>query len=191
MRIFGLDLSLASTGYCLLDEEYVVWHGTVSGGDLRETKRLEFFDGWIRAELRDKRFDAVGIEGYSYASRFTHAHALGELGGVMRLAIHQARIPMHVVPPASWKKALCGKGNLDKRNCSVEIQKRYGVSFASEDTLDAWAVAMYVRRQLLGLNEPAKVSARKRLPLIPATEARALDEKSASASRRSARAASA
>jgi len=154
MRILGLDLSLTSTGYVLLDEDQAVWYGSVAGGALREVERLAHFDRWIRAELRDKRFSHVGIEGYSFASQFSHAHSLGELGGVIKLAIHQARIPITIVPPATWKKALCGKGNLDKRNASVEIQKRYGVSFASEDTLDAWAVAMTVRRQLLGLDKP-------------------------------------
>ena len=169
MRVLGLDLSLSSTGYVLLDDEQAVWYGSVAGGALRDVDRLEHFDRWIRSELRDKRFSHVGIEGYAYAAVHTHAHALGELGGVIKLAVQQARIPLTIVPPATWKKALCGKGNLDKRNASVEIHKRYGVSFASEDTLDAWAVAMYVRRQLLGLNAPAQISTRKRPPKEPAT----------------------
>jgi Holliday junction resolvasome RuvABC endonuclease subunit len=190
VRILGLDLSLTSTGYVLLDDDHAVWYGSVSGGNLRDVDRLEFFNRWIRAELRDKRFGHVGIEGYSFASQF-RGPQLGELGGVIKLAIHQARIAMTIVPPATWKKALCGKGNLDKRNASVEIQKRYGVSFATEDTLDAWAVAMFVRRQLLGLDSPEPKDPRRRLakdlPLIPAMEAAALDEKSASPARRSVR----
>jgi len=169
MRILGLDLSLASTGYALLDDEDVVWYGSVAGGVLRDVERLQHFDRWIRAELRDKRFAHVGIEGYSFASKFSHAHSLGELGGVIKLAVHQFQIPMTVVPPATWKKALCGNGRLVKDQVRLELFKRYGVEFHSQDTVDAWAVAMYVRRQLLGLNSPAKVSSRKRPPKEPAT----------------------
>jgi len=177
MRILGLDLSLSSTGYVLLDEDLVVWSGSVAGGQLRDVERLQHFDRWIRGELRDRRFNHVGIEGYSFASQF-RGPALGELGGVMKLAIHQHRIPMTIVPPSTWKKALCGKGNLDKRNASVEIQRRYGVAFANEDTLDAWAVAMYVRRQLLGLDKPEPKSRRrsKDLPLLNPAKEQALGE---------------
>jgi Holliday junction resolvasome RuvABC endonuclease subunit len=176
MRILGLDLSLRSTGYCLLDDDWVVWHGVV-GSDHAGVERLAMFDNWIRLTLgiahlgriAVSRFsdpinlDHVAIEGYSFASQF-RGPELGELGGVIKLAIHQARIPMTIVPPSTWKKTLCGKGNVDKRQASVEISKRYAVEFAKEDTLDAWAVAMCLRRQLLGLDKPEPKS-RKRAAL--------------------------
>ncbi len=186
MRILGLDLSLTSTGYVLLDEDQVIWFGSVGGGTLRGEARLAVFDSWILTAIAERfqplsgesvgmaPLDHVAIEGYSFASQF-RGPQLGELGGVMKLAIHQAGIPMTIIPPATWKKTLCGKGNLDKRNASVEISRRYSVSFASEDTLDAWAVAMCLRRQLLGLDKPEpktrtrKVSARNQLS-IPALE---------------------
>src|SRR5579859_2567437 len=169
MRILGLDLSLVSTGYVLLGETgNVVWHGSVGSSRLREVERLAYFDEWLREYVHLKPgsiygwpVDAVGIEGYSYAS-VSHHHAIGELGGVIKLAIHQAGIPITVIPPSTWKKVLCGKGNLDKRNAAVEISKRYQVDFASEDTLDAWAVAMCLRRQLLGLDKPEPKPRRRR-----------------------------
>jgi hypothetical protein len=181
MRVLGLDLSLTSTGYVLLDEDQVIWFGSVAPKS-RDVDRLAEFDEWVRmravAMFSSQRGELpsafeygaplaavndwhVGIEGYSFASQF-RGPQLGELGGVVKLAIHQAGIPITVIPPATWKKALCGKGNLDKRNASVEISRRYNVNFASEDTLDAWAVAMCRRRQLLGLDKPEpKVRKRK------------------------------
>lgn len=195
MRILGLDLSLRSTGYVVLDEDEVVWHGGVGSRDLREVERLAMFDTWIRETLSSKNaiywtqhpapdaprpaytpIDHVAIEGYSYASA-NMLPALGELGGVIKLAVHQAGIPIHVIAPGTWKKVLCGNGQLKKDQVRLEIYKRYAVEFASQDTTDAWAVAMCRRRQLLGLDKPEpktrsrKVSARNQPQLnIPATE---------------------
>lgn len=167
MRILGLDLSLRSTGYVLLDEEDVTWYGVVGSETLREAERLQMFNQWIREQLRDRRFDHVALEGYSYGSKQTNLPQTGELGGVMKLAIFQARIPLHVIAPGTWKKVLCGNGSLDKKNAAVEIFKRYGVEYRSQDVLDAWAVAMCLRRQLLGLDKPEpKTRKRKPLPLL-------------------------
>lgn len=174
MRVLGLDLSLRSTGYVLLDEDQVVWHGVVGSETLRETERLQMFDDWIRNTIvetqslgmgRKPAFDHVGIEGYSYGSPQgkTHAFAIGELGGVVKLAIHQAGIPIHVIASGTWKKVLCGNGSLDKKNAAVEIYKRYGVEYRSQDTLDAWAVAMCLRRQLLGLDKPEPKSRKRKV----------------------------
>lgn len=177
MRILGLDLSLVSTGYVLLEDVEppmdelltgVLWHGAVGSKDLRDVERLQMFDTWIRKTIRENRFEHAAIEGYSFAS----ANGLpfqGELGGVIKLALHQARIPTAVIPPSTWKKVLCGKGNLKKDQVRLELWKRYGIEFASQDTLDAWAVATCLRRQLLGLDKPEpKVRKRKAVPLLEA-----------------------
>jgi Holliday junction resolvasome RuvABC endonuclease subunit len=216
MRILGLDLSLTSTGYCLLDEDSVavfaagaydvplamiaadrmrvVWHGSVGSSTLRDVERLRMFDEWIRGFINDNplsaRLEHVAIEGYSYGSPAgqTRAFGLGELGGVIKLAIHQAGIPMHIIAANTWKKVLCGKGGLKKDLVRLELFKRYGVEFASQDTLDAWAVAMCLRRQLLGLDKPEPKSRKKRavssgksdtLSLIPAMEAVHADDQNA------------
>ena len=169
-----MDLSLTSTGYVLLDDqviEDVVWHGCVGSKELRDVERLQMFDTWIRDAMRPRIVDRVAIEGYSYGSPAGHTRAfgLGELGGVIKLAIHQAGIPLHIIAANTWKKVLCGKGGLKKDQVRLELFKRFGVEFTSQDTLDAWAVAACLRRQLLGLDKPApKVQKRKALPLLEA-----------------------
>jgi len=195
MRILGLDLSLRSTGYVLLDDqvlEDVVMHGRVDASELDGVERLSAFDNWIRevifgpvpriegpppkqsraaARAHPRRVDVVAIEGYSYGSPQAHTRAfgIGELGGVIKLAIHQAGIPMHIIAANTWKMQLCGKGGLAKDLCRLEIFKRYGVEFPSQDTLDAWAVATCLRRQLAGLDKPApKVKKQKAAPLLEA-----------------------
>jgi Holliday junction resolvasome RuvABC endonuclease subunit len=174
VRILGLDLSLQSTGYVLLEEDQVEWYGSIGSKELRDVERLEMFDEWIRGALHHSgnpfqapTVEHVGIEGYSYGSHKSNLPALGELGGVMKLAVHKADVPIHVIAPGTWKKVLCGNGSLDKKNSAVELYKRYGVEYRSQDTLDAWAVAMCLRRQLLGLDKPERKSRkRKALPLL-------------------------
>ena len=181
MRILGLDLSLTSTGYVLLEGDLVVWHGVVGSSTLRDPERLQMFNTWIRRTIIENRLEQVAIEGYSYGSSQAHTRAfsIGELGGVIKLAIHQARLPLHVIAPGTWKKVLCGNGSLSKKNAAVELYKRYGIEYSSQDTLDAWAVAMCRRRQELGLDKPGP-KVRKRplsgrnqasLPIDPAMEA--------------------
>ena len=179
MRILGLDLSLVSTGYVLLDDqvlEDVVWHGSVGSKTLHDVERLEMFDHWIREALHyqarpfgNATVDHVAIEGYSFGSPFG-ATALGELGGVIKLAIHQVGIPLHVIPPSTWKKQLCGKGNIHKDLIRIELFKRFGVEFASQDTLDAWAVAISFRRKLLGLDQPQPKVRKRRSGALPLLE---------------------
>lgn len=169
-----MDLSLRSTGYVLLDDqvlEDVVWSGRVDGSDVDGVDRLRAFNAWIRETLLEKKPEYVALEGYSYGSPQAHTRAfgIGELGGVVKLAIHQAGIPIHIIAANTWKMQLCGKGGLAKDLCRLEIFKRYAVEFPSQDTLDAWAVAMTLRRQLLGLDKPApKVKKSKAAPLLEA-----------------------
>ena len=188
MRILGLDLSLTSTGYCLLDDERSEWFGSVSPAT-RDAERLAAFHDWLTLALAKRELDAVAIEGYSFGSPqgATRAFAIGELGGVVKLAVWRSQLTMRVIPPATWKKQLLGRGNLPKDMVRVEAFKRYGVEFASQDTLDAWAVAMCCRRQLLGLSEPAKVSHRKSAHVPPQQEAH--DETRKTSARRAAGAA--
>jgi Holliday junction resolvasome RuvABC endonuclease subunit len=164
MRILGLDLSLRSTGYVLLDEDHVAWFGTVGSDTLREVERLAMFDVWIRKAIEEHKLGMAyaAIEGYSYGSPL-RATALGELGGVIKLALFDHGIDTRVVAPGTWKKVLCGNGSLDKNNAAIELYKRHGVEFHSQDVLDAWAVAMCLRRQLLGLDKP-EPKVRKRKP---------------------------
>jgi Holliday junction resolvasome RuvABC endonuclease subunit len=186
VRILGLDLSLTSTGYCLIDTDLVaepwvgqqfvtaaIWHGAVGFPQLREAERLAKFDEWITTTLRRRGdasgehyvriwpIDEVAIEGYSFGS-ISHHHSIGELGGVIKTRIFQHGVPMTVIPPATWRKVLTGKGNTAKQDVPLELFKRYGVEFPRIDTLEAWAVAMCRLRQIAGLDKPEPKASKRR-----------------------------
>ncbi len=137
MRVLALDLSLQATGVALPTGELL----TVKPGLRRGPERL----GWVRDWVHDHlaRVDLCVLEGYSYNSANSHAHALGELGGVVRCLLYQKDIDQVEVPPACLKKYATGKGNAGKDQVLVAALKRLGVEPADNNQADAaWLRAM-------------------------------------------------
>lgn len=149
-RVVGLDLSLTATGIA-----YPFDGGTfcaVIFTKLRGCERLAYIrDEVMRpcapVEVTDPGWRMVAplvvIEGYSFSSRNSHSHALGELGGVVRLALHEAGIAYVDVPPSSLKKYATGKGNANKGEMLAAAIRRLDYQGASDNEADAlWLQAM-------------------------------------------------
>lgn len=130
MRILGLDLSLTATG---IDD------GTSDPTCFKPTTRgmPRLFDILDHVNQYARQADLVVIEGYSYGSHSSHAHELGELGGVIRFDLHQARIPYVDIPPALLKKFATGKGNAGKDQM-VATAAREGCVADNNNAIDAW-----------------------------------------------------
>lgn len=102
----------------------------------------------LRDEIRDAvaAADVVIIEGYSFGSprgAANRAHQLGELGGMIRLMLHDLGIPYVDVPPANLKQFACGKGNASKDDVFAAAIRRLGYPGSSKDEADAlWLYAM-------------------------------------------------
>lgn len=130
MHLSTLDLSLTSTGVVRADGTY----GTIR---LR-TKGMRRLAELRRLVLEAVRgCDLVAIEGYSYGARGRAVVSLGELGGVVRLALWDAGIPYLEVPPTVVKKYATGKGNASKEAVLVEAVRRLGYPGSSTDEADA------------------------------------------------------
>lgn len=133
--IVGLDLSLTSTGY--------------SCGDMRRTittknkgpARLHDISTELASLLVEIDTPAVMIEGYSFASRNSQAHAIGELGGVVRLVLWNLRIPYVEIPPTCRAKFATGKGNAGKGEVMSSVSARTGIVWSgagADDICDAF-----------------------------------------------------
>ena len=137
MNVVGLDLSLTATGIATNGGTEVL------STKLRGCERL--------ADLRDevvgrcRRCGYIGqadanlvvVEGYSFNSRNSQSHALGELGGVVRLALHEAGIPYVDVPPAVLKKYATGRGNAGKAEVLAAAIRRLGYDGHDDNEADA------------------------------------------------------
>jgi crossover junction endodeoxyribonuclease RuvC len=134
--VVGLDLSLTSTGFAVV---------TAIGRNAETIKRPQYKGVARLRSIRDaitNRVDGVlprlvVIEGYSFGSRASHAHSLGELGGVVRVALEELGVRWVDLPPSTLKKYATGRGNADKGLMLAEAVRRLGYAGSSNDEADA------------------------------------------------------
>jgi crossover junction endodeoxyribonuclease RuvC len=126
MSVVGLDLSLTSTG--VADGNGTRRFCPKSRG----IERLHDFYTWAAAV----RADLVMMEGYSYGSR-GKVFDIGEMGGVVKLALSMRGVPFIIVPPSTLKKYATGKGNAGKDEV-LSAAIRAGFAGSNNDEADAW-----------------------------------------------------
>jgi crossover junction endodeoxyribonuclease RuvC len=130
--VIGVDLSLTGTGIARFDGEPAL----LSPGKRRGMERLAWVRDGVLAFASATPDTIVAVEGYSYGSH-SAAYDLGELGGVVRLALYEAGIVYVDVPPAVAKGYATGKGNANKNEMLVAAAKRLGYEGTSNDEADA------------------------------------------------------
>lgn len=137
MNIAAFDLSLTATGfaYTHTDPDLAIATETIRSKQ-SGTARLDDLEQQLVGPM--PAIDLVVIEGYSYGSRASQAHSLGELGGVVRLGLWRRGIPVSVVSPAARSKYATGKGNASKDAVIAAISARTGIAFRNSDECDAW-----------------------------------------------------
>lgn len=131
----GLDLSLTSTGISVDGFTSVI---TVNS---KGPERLSAISKKILDLVTAHRADIAIIEGYSFASRNSQAHSIGELGGAVRLRLWENNIPFVEIPPTSRAKFATGRGNAAKTEVMSAVSARTGIAWSgkgADDMCDAW-----------------------------------------------------
>lgn len=169
-RIVAIDPSINGTA-AFDGEEYL--HVTNPGSTSRPLERLSIIveaviDQFIGFDqYGDLNVDAVWIEDYAF-SRATHAHAKGELGGVLRWEIaRENHIPVVLVKPNSRAMFATGKGNAPKPAVVSAVSARTGIVFPTDDHCDAFVI-WCMAREANGFEHPMGV--------LPKTHLRALEK---------------
>jgi crossover junction endodeoxyribonuclease RuvC len=145
MKIMGLDLSLTSTGTSIDGVTSIIMTPT------KGTERLILISSKLREVVRENKVKAVIIEGYSFASRNSQAHSIGELGGVVRVMLWKEAIPYVEVPPTSRAKFATGRGNASKDEVISSISAKTGKIFrggGGNDECDAWVLEEMAKTKL-------------------------------------------
>lgn len=152
--VFGLDPSLTSFGVAkvrILGQDHLWSYGTeVLKTSRKGADRLEWFYVAINnlcAELPD----LVVVEGYAFGAKAARER-MGELGGVVRLALHQNEIPWVEVQPTALKKFVTGKGNAPKDHIMLEAYKRWKIDVPTTDEADAVGLALMGATACYGLD---------------------------------------
>lgn len=133
--VIGLDISLTSTGWACDNKQGVI------AVKSKDTQRLSDIVNEFTKLLSEINEPLVVLEGYSFASRSGQAFSIGELGGAIRLCLHNLEIPFAVVPPTCRAKFATGRGNASKNEVVSSISAKTGIVWAgkgADDMCDAW-----------------------------------------------------
>lgn len=131
MTILGLDLSLTAPGFAIDLGPYTL---KPRGAGV---ERLAWFDEYMTMFASSQEPRLAVIEHYAFNSPYGR-EALGELGGVVKLALHKLGIPHVVIAPATLKKYATGSGKANKDEMLAAAIKRSGLDITNNNVADAW-----------------------------------------------------
>jgi Holliday junction resolvasome RuvABC endonuclease subunit len=147
VAFLGIDQSLSATGVCRLDAAgTVVAMGTVDPRDAKDGERLILIKRAVAALASGVEFAA--LEGYSYDS-VGRVFELGEIGGVVKVLLHESGIKYVVVPPVLLKKFATGSSSASKE-AMVSACKERGARPADDNQADAFFLAHVARAYAKG-----------------------------------------
>jgi crossover junction endodeoxyribonuclease RuvC len=141
--IVAFDLSLTRTGwarYATILDRATITAGTITPRSTGLPRLAE-----IRRQVLELADSAslLLLEGYSYGSKGSAVVNIGELGGVVRLALFEAAQIVVEIPPACLKKYATGKGNAPKDQVLAAAIRRLDYQGHDHNEADAlWLVQM-------------------------------------------------
>jgi crossover junction endodeoxyribonuclease RuvC len=127
MRVLGLDPSLTSTGYGIIEYDQNVWNA-VQYGVIKSSPRLPFHQriNTIRLEIEDlikkHRPEEIAIENPFYAHNVKTAMLLGQVRGAILVAIASHNCSLHEYSALEIKKAVTGYGQAEKDQVSFMVR---------------------------------------------------------------------
>lgn len=137
VKIMGLDLSLTSTGVCVAGKPFAI------NSKNKGTKRLVEISERILTTAVLENPHAIMLEGYSFGSKFSRAHSIGELGGAVKAILYKSGYVVVDIPPTCRAKFATGKGNASKTEVMLSILEFTKIEFlgsAADDLCDAWVL---------------------------------------------------
>ena len=153
----GLDLSLTSTGVAFVwrtKTDTVRLHHMVrkTPKDIKGADRLRWIRdalmgdvaihmGVLAEDMPTNHQTLIMIEGYAAQAKW-RAHQIGELGGVMRVAMLEADVPFLAIAPTVLKKFVTGKGNAPKSVVMKYLLSYFKIDVDEDDAADATGLAL-------------------------------------------------
>jgi len=149
MRVLGIDPSLRSTGFGIVEggEERTV---PIAYGVITPTPRLPFFKklneirGEIETLIRTYGPDEAAIENPFYAQNVKTALLLGQVRGAVLVAVAGTDCGFHEYSALEIKKAVTGYGQADKEQVQLMVRSLLGLDDEAIplDASDALAAAI-------------------------------------------------
>jgi len=127
MRVLGIDPSVQSTGYGVIDYDdnrYTI----LEYGAIKPPRRLPFLHkinmikNRLEEVIRTHTPEEVAIENPFYAQNVKTAITLGQVRGAVLVAVASQNCPLHEYSALEIKKAVTGYGRADKNQVKTMIK---------------------------------------------------------------------
>jgi crossover junction endodeoxyribonuclease RuvC len=148
VRILGLDPGSLVTGWGVVERRDNVYR-RVGCGDFRAPAGEELIDRLARMHegvvglLARERPDAVAIETPFFARSVHATLVLGQVRGVLLLAVRSSGVPLHEYAPREVKSSVVGRGGATKEQVQYMVARLLGAGGpVTPDAADALAVAL-------------------------------------------------
>lgn len=148
MRVLGIDPSVQSTGYGIIDfidDRYIL----LCSGAIKPSQRKDFY--YKIYEIKTKIEDLicayspkeVAIENPFYAQNIRTALTLGQVRGAILVAVAAQGCALYEYSPREIKKAVTGYGQADKNQVQLMVKALLNIQDVtlSKDASDALATA--------------------------------------------------
>jgi Holliday junction resolvasome RuvABC endonuclease subunit len=143
MKILGIDQSLQNSGWVIVDGKGNILKSGVIKPKTKGVARLIEIRLTVSGILDVYEPDAIGIEGYSFASKMGREQ-LGELGGCLRTLFFEREQRLYIVPPTVLKKFVTGKGNANKAAVVASAVRKWNLDLNNEHIIEAYGIARIV-----------------------------------------------
>jgi crossover junction endodeoxyribonuclease RuvC len=148
MKILGVDPSLRSTGYGLIEaagNQYAaICYGNIKNpSDLLPSRCLVRIGDTIMRLVDQHQPDVCAVEGLVYVQNTRIAFTLGEVRGVIIAAAAKSGIPVYEYAPRKVKQSVTGLGGAGKTQVGNMIKAMLALPEAPQpDAADALAIAL-------------------------------------------------
>lgn len=166
--VLGLDLSLTSTGYHLIDSKGVV-SGALPTAKLSGVARLNYIVDELLKLLPPTGTTFVVMEDFAHARGF-RAHDMGGLGWIIRRELTNRGVVWTKVGTGQLKKFVTGHGRCGKKTKDdginakavmvLHVFKRWNIEAKTDDEADACGLA-HIGMCLCGYEQPSMQSQRE------------------------------
>ena len=136
----GIDQSYSGFGFTALNNNG--YYTEVYKSDARGVDRLKDIQAHVMNWIHEfEEIADVAMEGYAFAGQGA-VYQLGELGGMVKMTLHDFGIYPLIIPPTTLKKYVAGKGNgVSKSQILLNVYKTWGVEFTDDNAADSYALA--------------------------------------------------
>jgi len=139
--VVGVDQSPNHSGVCVLSTMGDIhFLGLIEPGKRKEDERLAYIRDSLVQILGTMRYATGVLEGYSYSS-LNKKFLLGEVGAVVKLALHDVCDASYVVAPKQLKRFVTGRGGADKAKVMQCIEKQWNIAIDDDNLADAYGLA--------------------------------------------------